>query len=208
MYEVKASRLNDEKVLGLASIVVDERFVFNGIRIIKSDHNIRGFFLSMPSRRDGTEFKEYFHISSKEFYSELNNAVGRALESGVTVRIGSEISDPKISVELLNEDSARVSYRLNDDIVCDSIYINKSKAGEYFVTMPNYRTNVGTFKSYCHPITSEYKKELDEDILTMYSAVKTINENFKNKELSSNEPEIETPPKQPGKTSSTKSKTK
>lgn len=181
MYEVRAKKLEtaDGNLLGIASFVVDGQFAFNGIRVIKSENTERGFFLSMPSFKIGEKYIDYFHPISTEMANSLANAIGRALDSDVTVRIGDTPTKVGINIDVNDEgkNKARVIMRLGEDFVCDSIHVVEGSKG-LFVSMPSYKTKEGDYKDFCHPITAEYKSSLDKDIMDMYRAVKTVRDNM------------------------------
>lgn len=180
-------------LLGIASFVVDGQFAFNGIRVIKSENAERGFFISMPSFKMGEKYIDYFHPISAEMANNLANAIGRALDSDVTVRIGEEPTKIGINIEV-NDDGknkARVTMKLGEDFVCDSIHVVEGSKG-LFVSMPSYKSKEGDYKDFCHPITAEYKTSLDKNIMDMYKAVKTVRDNMDNGFISTHTaPEID-----------------
>ncbi len=61
-----------------------------------------------------------------------------------------------------------------------SMNINKGKDNEPFVSMPSYPTrkvdeNERTvFQDYCHPITKEFREQLNQQILNTYQQAKDI----------------------------------
>ena len=175
MYKVSVKKMEDEKILGLASITVDDNFVFNNIRLVKSKNTASGFYLSMPSykNKDG-EYVSFFNPMTKEMNDLLVTACIKALEAEKAVVWGQKESDIDISVKesKLNNAVADATMYINGDFVCSSIHLNQNKkTKELYVAMPSYQTKDGEYKDYCHPITAEFKKWLDNEIIDKYQGM-------------------------------------
>lgn len=68
----------DERVRGYASIVLDECFLVNDIKIILGPH---GCFISMPSRkRKNGKFRDIAHPITKEMRERIENRVFEEFE--------------------------------------------------------------------------------------------------------------------------------
>lgn len=181
MYEVRATKLENENsnVIGLASMVVDSKFAFNSIRIIKSDNVERGFFVSMPSykKKDGT-YVDLFHPVTSDMTNALCSAIQKSLElGGEVVTIGAEPSQITTRVSSVNYDSQVGKVTLYaGDMVCDSIALRKSAEDKLFISYPSYPTkkvdeNGNTIRSnYCNPISADFRTQLNESIINQYTA--------------------------------------
>lgn len=175
MYRISVKKLEDDKVLGLASINVDGKFVFNNIRLMKSSNMESGFYLSMPSykNKDG-EWKSLFNPMTRDMNDVLNKACAKALESNKDVMFGPENIDINIVAKesKLKNVKGDVTMYVGGDFVCDSIHIKENSATkELYVAMPSYKNKDGEYKDYCHPITAEYKTEFDNNALDIYTCV-------------------------------------
>ena len=171
MYSIRATKLensSDSKVIGLASMVVDEKFAFNSIKVVKSDNTSRGFFLSMPSykKKDGT-YVEHFHPVSTDMVNAMCDAVSKSLATGEKVSFGDGPSKISVYVDACDYGATKgnVSMRIGKDFVCDSIKVMSNEEGKLFVGMPTYKTKEDERKQLCNPITAEYREELFGDIL-------------------------------------------
>ncbi|MFI3228395.1 MAG: SpoVG family protein [Clostridia bacterium] len=79
----------------------------------------------------------------------------------------------KIDVKIgeIRENSTLRAYAtatLDDSFVITGIRVLNGKHGN-FVAMPSYKNAKGDYVEYCHPITKEFKKELDQEILDAFS---------------------------------------
>jgi stage V sporulation protein G len=174
MYKIRTTKLDNPsgKVVGFATLVVEEKFVFNSIKIIKSENSERGFFLAMPSykKSDGS-YVEYFHPTSKEMVNEMCDAVTKSLKTGEEVTFY-DIFNAKFITEVephnYNNDKAKVTVKISDDFVCDSIRVMSGKNGKLFVGMPSVKDRDDEYRQLCNPITADFRSELYGDILDKY----------------------------------------
>lgn len=172
MYEVKVSKLeNNSKTIGLASLVINGNMKFNGIRLIKNDSD-RGFFVSMPSYKTRAgEYKHIFNPISAEMAASLADAAAESLQSGkpVSFETGSEQSETVyVTKAVAGPQKANVRMVFNRDFVCDSINLRENKDGNLFIAMPSYKGKDGTYKEFCHPITTEFRKHMDDEIFLKF----------------------------------------
>ena len=63
---------------------------------------------------------------------------------------------------------AIASVTLNNEFVIHDIKVISTNDGRNFVVMPSRKTNAGTFKDICHPITSETRSYFEEEVLKAY----------------------------------------
>lgn len=189
MYKVKAIRVeSDSPVMGLASVVIDNRFRMDSIRIVKTDKNERGFFLAMPSyqtsKRDANDkpiYKDLFHPINKEFTEALNIAAADSLRTGEAVEIFRDRTEQiGVKVVPIENDNTNIKGDVTLFIspenskeytmVIDSIKVRLSESGENagknFVAMPSRKTKDGEYKNICYPVTKECREELFGEIFT------------------------------------------
>jgi stage V sporulation protein G len=71
--DIKIFPMNEEKLKAFVSIVLDDEFIINDIKIIQGSQRM---FISMPSkkRRDGN-FKDIAHPIKKETREEMENII-------------------------------------------------------------------------------------------------------------------------------------
>ncbi len=80
----------NEKVKGYVTIVLDECFLVNGLKIISGKN---GFFVSMPARKKKNgKFKDIAHPITKDLRDQIENLVFEEYEK-IT---GSKISPRKV----------------------------------------------------------------------------------------------------------------
>ena len=198
MYEVKVNKIENpaSKVIAMASITVDEKFVMNSIKVIQSDNpeNKRGFFVGMPSFKTSKtdeqgkeQYGEYFHPCKKELSDAIYNAVEKSLETGESVKIREgqkedfsvyvrpvsfENSATKGFVTISIKPEGAVAKQGEEkvtDFLIDSIRVNESsKDGKLFVAAPSVKNKDGEYKDLCFPTTKEFREELYGGILEKY----------------------------------------
>ena len=77
--DVKIYPMDEDKLKAFVSIVLDDEFIINDIKIIQGSERL---FVSMPSkkRKDGN-FKDIAHPIRKETREEMENIIFAAYES-------------------------------------------------------------------------------------------------------------------------------
>lgn len=192
MYEVKVNKINssESKVIAMASITVDEKFVMNSIKVIKSDNaeNKKGFFVGMPSFKSANDqYGEYFHPCKKELSDQIYAAVEKSLETGESVRfregqkedfsvfvrpVSFDNSATKAFVTISIKPEGAIAKNGEEkvtDFLIDSIRVNESgKDGKLFVAAPSVKNKDGEYKELCFPITKDFRNELYGNILEKY----------------------------------------
>jgi len=79
--DVKIYPMNEDKLKAFVSIVLDDEFIINDIKIIQGSERM---FVSMPSkkRKDGN-FKDIAHPIKKETRQELEEAILAAYDNSL-----------------------------------------------------------------------------------------------------------------------------
>lgn len=181
MYEVRVTPINDEsKLVGLATLVVDGKFAFSGIKLLATENpdanSGRGYNVVMPSYKNKNgEYIDFFMPVTKQMHDELTFAIQKSLVSGDVVSFGAPKSFETVRVSEMNNKTngicATATLAFNKEFVCPTIQVRENKDGEMFVAYPSYKTNQldkngkPEYKNVCNPITKECKNELDEKIL-------------------------------------------
>ncbi|MBR5822734.1 MAG: SpoVG family protein [Paludibacteraceae bacterium] len=88
------------KTKAFASANIGGAFAIHGLRVMDSE---KGLFVSMPSRKDGENYREVFHPVSTEAREELNKKVLAAYEQKLT----EEQSQEQEETETLSEDETQ-----------------------------------------------------------------------------------------------------
>ena len=71
---------NENRMRGIASVVLDDCFAIHGIRIIEGDG---GLFTAMPSRKTATgSYRDIAHPINPEFRNELQSRIISDYNSG------------------------------------------------------------------------------------------------------------------------------
>lgn len=179
MYEVRATKLENTEgnVVGLASMVVDEKFAFNSIKIVKSNDEKKGLFVSMPSFKSKSgEYVDFFHPTTKEMYSAVQEAVLLAYNSGEKVTIGKEETKITTYVEAHDHENSKgkVTMFFDKEFVCNTIQVREDgregNEGNLFVAMPSYQSKDGEYKNYCNPISKKFYEDFNRDVMEKYEA--------------------------------------
>lgn len=194
MYEVRVTPIENEnsRLIGLATIVVDGKFAFSGIKLLATDNPIankgRGYNVVMPSYKNGYgEYIDFFKPVSKELHDQLAYAIHASLNSGDVISLGSKESQVTVRVKENHYGNvwATATIAFNKEFVCDTVQVRENKNGELFVAYPSYKTNkldekgMPEYKNVCNPITKEFKNELDSSILEKIPVKsKSINNDF------------------------------
>lgn len=180
MYEVRVTKLDEGKLLGLASMVVDGEFAFSGIRLLATDNpdanKGRGYNVVMPSyKTQKGDYVPFFKPVTKNMHDKLAYSIHKAFETGDAVEFGSENQELSVSVKPLNKDiqdegtkKADVSISFNKEFVCDSISVRENiSSGELFVAYPSYKSSKvdGDYKSICNPITKDFREKISQEVL-------------------------------------------
>ncbi len=75
--EVKKIKSQDERIKGLANVVIDESFVIHDIRIIKGNNDL---FLAMPSRKTATgDYRDIAHPINQKIRKMFEEAIFKEL---------------------------------------------------------------------------------------------------------------------------------
>lgn len=88
------------KTKAFASANIGGAFAIHGLRVMDSE---KGLFVSMPSRKDGENYREVFHPVSTEAREELNKKVLAAYEQKMT----EEQSQEQEETETLSKDESQ-----------------------------------------------------------------------------------------------------
>lgn len=186
MYEVRVTPINDEsKLVGLATLVVDGKFAFSGIKLLETENpnanKGRGYNVVMPSYKDSYgDYIDFFMPVTKEMNDNLTLAIQKSLTSGGDViSFGKNEIKETVRVNEKKDKSygvwATATLAFNKEFVCPTIQVRENKDGDLFVAYPSYKTNKRdengqpVYKNVCNPITKECKHELDEKILAKLS---------------------------------------
>jgi len=173
------------KAKAVATVTVNDEFVLKGIKVYDGAN---GLFVSMPSRKFGSEYSDVVFPITKEAREQLNSTVlgsyGKLLESGLD-KLQTEKREPpeqsasKISVSLHRTDNDRTKavgqIVIDDCIVISGVKVNHgtNAAGieKDFVGMPSYQTQTGEYNEYAHPITKECYDKVQSAVLKAYETL-------------------------------------
>jgi stage V sporulation protein G len=77
--EVKIFDINKDSLKAFASITIDDEFVVTGIAVREGKN---GLFISMPSRKHGSEYKDICFPITKEAREQITQAVLSKFDRG------------------------------------------------------------------------------------------------------------------------------
>lgn len=164
-------------------LLFDDKFKVTGISI--RENNRGNLFVSMPSYKssevgsDGkAAYRQFCHLTTKEFNKELSEAILRAYREGydeMGFDSGTDQLSFYIKVNPLNESSgnveALVTVIFNRKFVVNGIRIVNGANGK-FIAMPSQKkSNASVGDEYvdvCYPVTKEFREMLYENIFRAY----------------------------------------
>lgn len=174
---VEPRQIKNGEVVGLASIIIDDKFAVNSIRLIRrNDENgtYRIMFPDRPSSNTQSGYKNIAYPISSDLYYDIYNAVIDSYYKGEVVTINNNAKDYTVTATLFNKDNVRGYAQLNfgkEFVVNDITIYNDSRQGkEDFVSMPSYKRTDGTYQNICNPITKDAYIEFDNAIKGAYQS--------------------------------------
>ena len=150
---------NGSKLVGLASVVIDDKFAVNSIRVVeRTDGKYGVMFPSRPSSKEESGFKDMCFPTTTEMYHKIYNAIIDSLEQGgAKISVESESKDYKVSAHVFTKDSLKGIASIDfGGFVCNDITIrqggkdDQGKDKPDFVAMPSYKTKEGDYKNVCY----------------------------------------------------------
>lgn len=192
--DVREAKGNNDKLKGVASIVIDDSFKVRNISIIEGK---KGLFVSMPrlksqDKEGNTVYKDVCHPIKADFrkqlYEDILSTFQEAMKSEerharFEAKDIKESPDLNVSVYPVNKENSTLKgvakIYLNDNFIVENIPIRAGKDGKAFVAMPSYQAaSSGEYKYIVHPVTADFKKKLDEQILGQLEQSKDMEVNL------------------------------
>ena len=208
MYDVKctpieASEIKGGKVIGLASIIIDNKFAVNSIRLIQKDGDENGR-LMYPNRKSSKTESGYQDIAfpiTSELYGKLYDGIIESYNAGgEVISVGAKSFDYSVTASTYEKNSIKGFAQINfGEFVVNDITIRKGGKDENgkdkpdFVAMPSYQKKDGEYQSICNPITKEAYDEFNKAIMDAYA--EAVKEKEKSKTGTFEHKTIKTPPK-------------
>lgn len=169
----------------VAQITINNEFAIKGIKVYEGE---KGLFVSMPSRKIGSEYQDVVFPITAEARAQLNNAVletyGKLVESGleklpIEKKAPPEKSTSKISVSLhmLDDEKTKAVGQIVIDgsIVVSGVKVrhgtNAQGEEKDFVSMPSYQTQTGEYKEYALPVTKDCYDEVNKAVFGAYETL-------------------------------------
>lgn len=186
--DVREAKGDNSNVKGMASIVIDNAFKVKNIAIIEGK---KGLFVSMPRfknmDKDGNEeYRDVCHPISGTFRKELYDDILKTYDEAMKnedhhARFESkdikEKPDLGVSVRPIDKEGSTLkglaTVFLNKNFIVENIPVREGRNGKPFVAMPSYKTvSTGEYKDIVHPVSAEFKKELDQAIFNQFEKEK------------------------------------
>lgn len=169
----------------VAQVTINNEFAIKGIKVYEGE---KGLFVSMPSRKIGSEYQDIVFPITAEARAQLNSAVletyGKLVESGleklpIEKNASPEKSTSKISVSLhmLNDEKTKAVGQIviDDSIVVSGVKVrhgtNAQGEEKDFVSMPSYQTQTGEYKEYALPVTKDCYEKVNKAVLGSYETL-------------------------------------
>ena len=200
---IEASEIKGGKVIGLASIVIDDKFAVNSIRLIQKDGDENGR-LMYPNRKSSKTESGYQDIAfpiTSELYGKLYDGIIESYNAGgEIVSVEAKDNDYTISASVYTKDNLQGFAQINfGEFVVNDITIRKGGKDENgkdkpdFVAMPSYQKKDGEYQSICNPITKEAYDEFNKAIMDAYA--EAVKEKEKSKTGTFEHKAVKNPPK-------------
>ena len=183
-YKVRCNKVesNDSNLRGLGTIVIDDKFVINGVRLVKRDD---GFAVHYPSRKCEKEESGYRTIAypgSKELAAKLAEAMAKSVFEEGAYKVVDTDTPFSLSVKvtpyekesLLGFCEVYFDDKDHHEFVLNDITLRKGKDGTPFLAMPNHKKRDPdefgnpVYADVMNPITKEFYTELNEMVQKEY----------------------------------------
>ena len=183
----------NEKLKGIASVVIDKAFKISNIAIFEGK---KGLFVAMPrfkgKDKEGNEaYKDVCHPITAEFrkalYDDILMTFNEAMKSDkhFAKYESLDIQDaPKLGVTVhpFNKENSTLkgmaSIVLNDNFIVENIPVREGKNG-LFVAMPSYKSvRTDDYKDVVYPVTKEFREELSNAVLAQFEKSKEMDVNL------------------------------
>lgn len=189
-YNIKINEVRsaESKIKAYAEITFENSLKVTDVALVENREG--RLFVSMPSYKSNerTEqnepvYKDYCNPITKEFYEELTEAIIGSYEDFVNTGernhlIGEEAGGLPFTVSVSPCRTDRGNTKgygriyLDNCFVIQNVSILDGKKG-LFATMPSAKIGTlangkGRYKDVCYPVTSDFKKELNEALVGAY----------------------------------------
>ncbi len=193
-YTVKCTNIGDNEngVIGIASIVIDDKFAINSIRLVKQQ-NKEEYAIHYPARRSAKTESGYSTIaypSNNELAAQIRDAVLNSYNSGEAQEINTEsVFSLSTNVRVFERGNLRgmanVRFSEENEFKILDVVIREGKNG-VFVDLPSYRKGDGTFANVMNPITKEFHDDFNQAIISDYQKklAQTQTESIEEKNIS------------------------
>lgn len=174
-YSVKCSGVENGSngVIGMASIVIEDKFAINSIRLVQRDD---AYAVHYPSRKSAKSESGYQTIafpadkalaaSIREAIIVSYNAGGDPVEINSLAKFNLEAYVTPYEKENL-KGIANVKFSDNNEFKVNDIVIRDGRNGLY-VDMPSYKKKDETYASVMNPVTKEFYEEFTTKLLDAY----------------------------------------
>lgn len=197
-YQIRAIKVEreDSKVVGVASLVLEDVFAINQISIMQREDGT--YFTSMPAIRTGgygisgfPVYKDIAHPITAEFAKELSKHVletfAEVKDKEPVMKVYENEKPFTFSVQMNPYEEAknlraRGTITFSNSFLIRNVRIMEGQKGLY-VQIPSYKTkeldenNNPVYKDYAHPVTAEFRDVLYETILGEYQGLKKMRNN-------------------------------
>lgn len=176
-YEVRASKVENGtgNVVGMASIVIEDKFAVSNIRIIqKEEGDLSVMYPARKTQKTDSGYMNIVHPYTSELSYSLKDAILEAYGTGEHKVVETEaVFKLETKVNLYDKNSLEafcdVKFSEENEFAIHDITIRKGKEkGTVFVAMPTYMKKDGSFDQICNPVTKEFREELCNKLLDEY----------------------------------------
>ena len=180
-YGVKCTPIKNGayNVVGLASVVIDEKLMVSNIQLVQNDNNFEVHYPARKSTKTNTGYTTIAFPADAKLKKKLMSAIISSYKKGGS-KVSFDTDTPyKLStrVKVFERDNirglCRVSLSENEEFRFNDIMLRDGSKG-VFVDFPSYKTNKADdegntiYNSVINPFTKEYYAELKDLLISQY----------------------------------------
>ena len=203
-YGVKCTPIKNGSynVVGLASVVIDEKIMVSNISLVQNDNNFEVHYPSRKSNKTNTGYTTIAYPADTKLKRKLMSAIISSYKKGGD-KVSFDNDTPyklTTKVNVFERDNirglCRISLSENEEFRLNDIMLREGSKG-VFVDFPSYKTNKVDdegniiYNSVINPFTKEYYAEIKDLLISQYEDCLDCDEpdfSFGEKEIETEEP--------------------
>ena len=183
-YSVKCTPIKNGayNVVGIASVVVDDKLMVNNIQLVQNDNNYEVHYPSRRSKKTNTGFTTIAYPADQKLKKKIMSAIISSYKkNGERIDINTDTPyELTTKISPFERDNirgfCRISFSENNEFRFNDIMLRDSSKG-IFVDFPSYKTNKvdedgnTVYNSVINPFTKEFYAEIKDILISEYEEV-------------------------------------